>query len=112
MEVYPSLAFDGLFDNRGTRRYQSVLDRVGEEAAGLGRKVSRADKAKLDEYLTSVRDVEKRAQAMRAAKEAADARLKGRNRAVAMMPRPDNGLPEDVRDHMRLMCDIIALGFQ
>ena len=28
------------------------------------------------------------------------------------MPRPDNGLPEDVRDHMRLMCDIIALGFQ
>ena len=28
------------------------------------------------------------------------------------MPRPDNGLPEDIREHMRLMCDIIALGFQ
>ena len=28
------------------------------------------------------------------------------------MKRPDNGLPEDIRDHMRLMCDIVALGFQ
>ena len=28
------------------------------------------------------------------------------------MQRPDNGLPEDIREHMRLMCDIIALGFQ
>ena len=25
---------------------------------------------------------------------------------------PDNGLPEDIREHMRLMCDIVALGFQ
>ena len=86
MEVYPSLAFDSLFDNRGTRRNQSILDRVGAEAAGLGRKVSRADKAKLDEYLTSVRDVEKRAQAMRAAKEAAEARLKGRRAAITSPP--------------------------
>ena len=28
------------------------------------------------------------------------------------MPRPENGLPEDIREHMRLMCDIIALAFQ
>jgi hypothetical protein len=28
------------------------------------------------------------------------------------MKRPDNGLPEDIREHMRLMCDIVALGFQ
>ncbi len=28
------------------------------------------------------------------------------------MDRPDNGLPEDIREHMRLMCDIIALAFQ
>ena len=28
------------------------------------------------------------------------------------MQRPDNGLPEDIREHMRLMCDIVALGFQ
>ena len=69
-------------------------------------------RAKLDEYLTSVRDVEKRAQDMRAAKEKADARATSRGRVAAMMARPDNGLPEDIRDHMRLMCDILALAFQ
>src|SRR5688572_8106948 len=51
MEVYPSLAFDSLFDNRGSRRNKSVLDRVREEAAGLSRRVSASDKVKLDEYL-------------------------------------------------------------
>jgi Protein of unknown function (DUF1552) len=112
MEVYPSLAFDSLFDNRGSRRNQSVLDRVREEAAGLSRKVSSGDRAKLDEYLTSVREVENRAQQMRAAKERADDRNKGRGQPPATMPRPDNGLPEDIREHMRLMSDIVALGFQ
>ena len=65
MEVYPSLAFDSLFDNRGNRRNQSVLDRVKEHAASLSRQVSAGDKAKLDEYLTSVREVEKRIERMR-----------------------------------------------
>src|SRR5204862_5652264 len=60
MEVYPSLAFDSLFDNQGSRRTVSILDRVQEEAASLQRQVSAADKAKLDEYLASVREVEKR----------------------------------------------------
>ena len=65
MEVYPSLAFDSLFDNQGSRRNQSILDRVQEQAAELSRQVSRADQAKLDEYLTSVREVEKRAERTR-----------------------------------------------
>ena len=32
MEVYPSLAFDSLFDNQGSRRTQSILDRVKDQA--------------------------------------------------------------------------------
>jgi hypothetical protein len=112
MEVYPSLAFDSLFENRGSQRNLSVLDRVMEQVASLSRRVSSTDKGKLDEYLTSVRDVEKRAQDMRTAKEKAEANATGRGRAVATMARPDNGLPEDIRDHMRLMCDILALAFQ
>jgi Protein of unknown function (DUF1552) len=112
MEVYPSLAFDSLFDNRGNQRNRSILDRVGEEAAGLSRRVSSGDRAKLDEYLSSVREVERRAAAMRAAKEAADRRAGDRGRPAIAMQRPDNGLPEDIRDHMRLMCDILALAFQ
>jgi hypothetical protein len=112
MEVYPSLAFDALFENRGSRRNQSILDRVRDEATTLSGKVSSGDKAKLDEYLTSVREVEKRAESMRAARDKAEQRAKDRGQPVAMMKRPDDGLPEDIREHMRLMCDIVALGFQ
>jgi hypothetical protein len=111
MEVYPSLAFDSLFENRGNKRNQSILDRVQEEAASLSRRVSAGDRAKLDEYLSSVREVEKRVKPTRAAKDAADENAK-QGQPVQMMPRPENGLPQDIREHMRLMCDILALGFQ
>ena len=112
MEVYPSLAFDSLFDNRGSKRNRSILDRVREEATGLSRRISAGDRAKLDEYLTSVREVERRVAPMRDDKAAADARAGDKGRPTLTMPRPDNGLPEDVREHMRLMCDLIAMGFQ
>src|SRR5207253_367324 len=108
MEVYPSLAFDSLFDNQGSRRTQSILDRVKDQAAALQRQVSSADRAKLDEYLTSVREVEKRVERTRAAKERAEDRARDRGRPAFTMRRPDNGLPEDIREHMRLMCDVIA----
>jgi hypothetical protein len=111
-EVYPSLAFDSLFENRGSLRAMSILDRVKEEAASLSRKVSSADKVKLEEYLASVREIEKRVERMRDDKNKADERAQLRNKPVFTMERPANGLPEDIRDHMRLMCDIVALGFQ
>src|SRR5262249_11899411 len=71
-ELYPALAFDSLFENRGNLRNQSVLDRVSERAQELSLKVSSTDKAKLDEYLTSVREVEKRIEGGRKDKEKAD----------------------------------------
>ncbi len=111
MEVYPSLAFDSLFDNQGSRRTLSILDRVKEQTAALHRQVSTADKAKLDEYLTSVRDVEKRIERTRGDKMRAE-KARESGRPALAMKRPDNGLPEDIREHMRLMCDIIALAFQ
>jgi len=112
MEVYPSLAFDSLFDNQGSRRTKSILDRVKEHAAHLNRQVSRADQRKLDEYLTSVREVEKRVDRTRDQKDRAEERARDRNQPVIAMKRPDNGLPEDIREHMRLMCDVVALAFQ
>jgi hypothetical protein len=111
-EVYPSLAFDSLFENRGSLRYQSILDRVKDRAESLSRSVSATDKAKLDEYLTSVREVEQRIERLRVAKDDAEERAKHQNQPVFSMERPQNGLPEDLRDHTRLMCDIIALAFQ
>lgn len=112
MEVYPSLAFDSLFENRGSRRAQSILDRVKDDASSLARRVGARDKAKLDEYLTSVREVEKRIDRMRDDQANAVANARGREVPLVMMKRPDNGLPEDIREHMRLMCDITALAFQ
>ena len=112
MEVYPSLAFDSLFDNQGSRRNQSVLDRVKEQAASLSRRASSGDRSKLDEYLTSVREVEKRIERLRDDRDQAADRAQHRGRSLVSMERPDNGLPEDIRQHMQLMCDIVALAFQ
>lgn len=111
-EVYPSLAFDSLFENSGNRRMESILDRVSDEASGLRRKISRDDRARLDEYLTSVRDVEQRAQKMRGTLGKAAGKAKDAGKPLEMMKRPDNGLPEDIREHMRLMCDVVALALQ
>ena len=112
VEVYPSLAFDNLFENRSSLRSISVLDRVKDRTQTLTNRISTLDRAKLDEYLTSVREVETRVEKMRRSKDEADDRAKQTNRPVFTMERPSNGLPEDLRDHARLMCDIIALAFQ
>jgi hypothetical protein len=111
-EVYPSLAFDNLFENRGMLRNASILDRVRDRAQSLSQQVAATDKAKLDEYLTSVREVEKRVERMRITKHQAEEDAKGQNKPAWTMDRPANGLPEDLREHAKLMCDIIALGFQ
>src|SRR5829696_1318719 len=103
MEVYPSLAFDSLFENRGNKRTQSILDRVKDDAATLSRKISSEDNRKLDEYLTSVREVEKRVDRMRSDQNKAAENARDRGQPLVAMNRPDNGLPEDIRDHMRLM---------
>ena len=112
VEVYPSLAFDSLFENRGSQRNMSILDRVKDRAEALTRQISSTDKVKLDEYLSSVREVEKRVDGMRKVKETADDQAKLSNRPAATMPRPADGLPEDLREHARLLCDLVAIAFQ
>jgi hypothetical protein len=111
-EVYPSLAWDSLFENRGSLRNKSILDRVKDDASKLSGKISSDDNAKLDEFLTSVRAVERRVDGMRKAKDGADDLAKQKNKHVFTMDRPANGLPEDLREHAKLMCDIIAIAFQ
>ncbi|MFN0103824.1 MAG: DUF1552 domain-containing protein [Bryobacteraceae bacterium] len=111
-EVYPSLAWDSLFENRGSLRNLSILDRVKDRAGAMSQRISGTDKAKLDEYLTSVREVERRIERTRESKATADDAAKGQNRPAWTMERPANGLPEDLREHARLMCDIIAIAFQ
>jgi hypothetical protein len=108
VEVYPSLAFDNLFENRGSLRNMSILDRAKDRAEDLSRKISTGDKAKLDEYLTSVREVEKRVESLRKSADSGEVA----DQPAPKMERPSSGLPEDLRDHARLMCDIIAIALQ
>jgi hypothetical protein len=110
-EVYPSLAFDSLFENKGSRRTRSILDRVKAQAQGLQRQLAASDRPKLEEYLTSVREVEKRVDRQRGAKAQAEDRARHKGQALSMK-RPENGLPEDFREHIRLMMDIVAMAFQ
>ena len=109
LELYPALAFDRLFRDEAGRGDRSVLDAVLGDAADLRRDVSVADRRKLDEYLDSVRDVE-----ARIAGAGKQGELQGWRPTLGKpdVPRPPDGIPQDIAAHMRLMCDILVLGFQ
>ena len=112
VEVYPAQAWDSLFDNRGSLMNLSVLDRVNDRAKDLSRKISATDRGKLDEFMTSVREIERRMEVMRKGQSAAAETASLKNAALMTMDRPSNGLPEDLREHAKMMCDIIAIAFQ
>ena len=109
LELYPALAFDRLFRDEPGRADRSVLDAVLEEATRLNREISTSDQRRLDEYLDSVREVERRLD--RAGKQQ---RLQGWRPTLEQpnIPRPDDELPQDIDEHMRLMCDVLILAFQ
>jgi Protein of unknown function (DUF1552) len=109
LELYPALAFDRLFKDDFHKTDKSVLDSVLDDASSLRGRISHADRLKLDEYLTSVRDVEARIE--RAGK---DQQLQGWRPTLSKpnIPRPPDGIPQDIAEHMRLMCDILVLAFQ
>jgi hypothetical protein len=109
LEIYPSLAFDRLFKDEAHAGDVSVLDAVLETADDLRRRISVADRRKLDEYLDSVRDVEARIESAGKKGE-----LQGWRPTLEKpdIPRPADGIPQDIAEHMRLMCDILVLAFQ
>jgi Protein of unknown function (DUF1552) len=109
LELYPSLAFDRLFKDDAQRGDESVLDAVLSEAKDLRRQISASDQRKLDEYLDSVRDVEQRIEQAGNRGE-----LQGYRPVLDKpnIPRPADGIPQDIAAHMKLMCDILVLGFQ
>jgi hypothetical protein len=109
LEIYPALAFDRLFKDGAQRGDKSVLDSILGDAKDFRRQINSTDQRKLDEYLDSVRDVETRIEQAGKRGELQGWRptLTGPN-----IPRPAEGIPQDIGEHMRLMCDILVLGFQ
>jgi hypothetical protein len=111
-EINPRLVFERLFGNQArgetesTRakreRYQlSILDFVLEDASQLKMRLGSNDQRKLDEYLSSVREIETRiARAGQTQEEAAAGREK------------PTGIPTDYQEHLRIMGDLLALAFQ
>lgn len=114
-ETSPSKLFKALFiqgteqeivnEMKNFKRGRSILDTVLGEAKSLGKELGERDREKLDEYLTSVRDLEVRLQ------ESED---------WVQKPKPviDAALPKDIEDRndaiarQRLMNDMIVLALQ
>jgi hypothetical protein len=109
LEIYPALAFDRLFKDEVSKGDRSVLDAVLSDAKSLRGQISTSDQRKLDEYLDSVREIEQRIE--NAGKKG---ELQGWRPTLDKpnIPRPADGIPQDISEHMRLMCDILVLGFQ
>lgn len=109
LELYPALAFDRLFRDEVRPSDSSVLDAVLAEAAGLRNRISLSDKQRLEEYLESVREVERRIENAGKAR-----RLQGWRPTLDKpdIARPADGIPQDIDEHMRLMCDILVLAFR
>jgi hypothetical protein len=107
-ESNPRSAFERLFGNpeqaadreRRLRDRRSILDFVGGDVKRIQPALSGADRQKLDEYFTSLRDVEQRV-----------ARADQGPREVPELQLPD-GVPAELKEHIRLMFDILALAFQ
>lgn len=108
-EIYPRAVFDRLFDTSGLLRDRSVLDAVLSQSKDVRRRLAAQDRQKLDEFMHSVRDVEQRIDLA-----TREQRLEGWRPSLVEpdMPRPAEHLPQDVRDHMRLMLDLILLAWR
>jgi len=83
-------------------KQRSILDYVTSGINRLGKSVSPGDRAKLDEYMEAIRDVERRIQKA----EQQNASLK-----LPVIERPA-AIPEEFEDHFKLMLDLAVLAFQ
>lgn len=108
-EIYPRQAFDRLFDTTALLQNRSVVDAVLDEAKTFATRLSTDDRARLDEYLHDVREVERRMDSA-----AAEGRLEGWRPTLTKpdMQRPPADLPRDLPEHMRLMADILVLALR
>jgi hypothetical protein len=102
-EADPRAVFDRLLgDPRSGVNQQSILDVVLEDARSLRNKLGRVDRLKLDEYLGSVRAVERR---IEFAERHAD---KHRPPEIDLPA----AIPDDYGTHARLLSDLLVLGLR
>ena len=106
----PRVAFDQLFGRGATpeeraqrrRTERSILDWVLRDLDSLNRKLGADDRARMDRYVTNLREIERRIQTIEARN------MSGEPRELAEAPA---GVPDDYGDHVRLMFDLQAMAF-
>lgn len=111
-EINPRLVFERLFRAAGpqgdqTKRDIALLDRVLEDSKDLRERLGTADRLRLDEYMSTVRSLEQRLERSTAPERAA-----WKPRVPLDPAAKPAGIPKDFPEHVRLMFDMIALGFQ
>ena len=107
----PRAAFDMLFgaggtpDERSARRrlHKSILDWVASEVAAMKRELGAEDRRRVDRYLETVREIERRIERVEARNTGGEPRE---------LPEAPPGVPDSFSEHMRLMFDLQALALQ
>ncbi|MCA9205874.1 MAG: DUF1552 domain-containing protein [Planctomycetales bacterium] len=113
-EINPRLVYERLFGQSVTANttkaesYRNLLDYVLEDARQLRPRLGRDDQFKMDEYLDSVRAVEKRIEFATRGKPRDWQPGVGTAEVAAAKP----GVPADFREHIEIMLDLIVLAFQ
>jgi len=110
MENNPRVVFERLFGDGGTvderraamRRDQSILDSVSDDMARLVGSLGASDRARVDQYVDSVREVERRIQR-------AEAQT---GESTFTLPDRPVGIPETYDEHARLLFDLLLLTYQ
>jgi hypothetical protein len=107
----PRVVFERMFGEAGStdqtlrltafRRRRSILDSVTEAVADLARGLAPDDRSKIDEYLTAVRDIERRIQA-----------AEQRDATTLPVVTQPAVIPQDFADQMNLMFDLQVLAYQ
>jgi len=109
-EAHPRIVFENLFGEEGSaaerrgalKKRASLLDTVTEELTRLQKSLGPADQRRVNQYLETVRDVERRIQQAEAAT---------KENALPDLDRP-RGVPASYADHARLMFDLQVLALQ
>jgi hypothetical protein len=108
MEINPQVVFERLFGDGSTPEarasgrdiHRSILDSIGQSLAGFKKDIGAADRVRLDQYLTDVREIERRLEiAARAST----------NAPIMDVP---HGVPESFDEHIKLQSDLLTLAFQ
>ena len=109
MEINPRVVFERMFGGGATpeerlarmQTDRSILDFVREDLRALGQGLGSRDRTRLDEYVSHVREIERRIQ-----------RAEEQAHTTPDVPAEPVGVPESYEEHVSLMFDLLALAFQ